>query len=666
MKRLKFIYILLLSSLITACNNNHTVNIVSNSSNESNLLSDSNETSLAVEELINDIEQLIMLYNMEDNEDLYTIYLAKMETLLLDKSIIMPLDLYSTYTISKVANINETPIVYMGNVYHKVKDYILLDKVISKLDAANVYHLNKDEKISYLTNNGYNLKEDYLLVKPNINISTLNPYLIVNPFEFEMLSNCFDGLFKIDEYGNCIPDLVDSYFISEDELTYTFKLKDNINFIDCNGEIYSKINSDSFIYGFNHLLDTNYQASLFHNVKNVENYLAGKCNFDKVGINKIDEYSFSITLNSVDRDFLYLLANNTLLPMDKDFYTSLGGKFGINEYKYIKELSTYSYGDISSLSNMLYSGAYYPKVIDKENVVLTKNKHYYDNDNVLIENITYKKEALSQELLLDRIISGEIDSLTIDNVSNSELYNTDFFINNAILHNNKSIRYIGFNTNRTCYSLNSNKIITNKTTEQINNYNIAASNVNFRKAIFHSINREEFISFNNDKVLMNNFISSNNRELNNDVITEYDEILEKGSSYQKVLSYYIDKHNVCIDTSKNDGIYNKELALSYFEKAKQELGNVFDDVIVIDILTISNNELLTNQANSIKRDIEDTFGKDNIRVDIISVKNQYEYYLAGPCGAKFYDLYYDMSVTADFYSDINVLEKIFNNLIKNG
>ena len=44
---------------------------------------------------------------MEDNEDLYTIYLAKMETLLLDKSIIMPLDLYSTYTISKVANINE-------------------------------------------------------------------------------------------------------------------------------------------------------------------------------------------------------------------------------------------------------------------------------------------------------------------------------------------------------------------------------------------------------------------------------------------------------------------------------------------------------------------------------------------------------------------------------
>ena len=31
-----------------------------------------------------------------------------------------------------------------------------------------------------------------------------------------------------------------------------------------------------------------------------------------------------------------------------------------------------------------------------------KVEHYYDNDNVLIENITYKKEALSQELLLDR------------------------------------------------------------------------------------------------------------------------------------------------------------------------------------------------------------------------------------------------------------------------
>ena len=666
MKRFHLIYLLILSSLIVACKDSNSVNIISVPSDNSIAESESIKYTLAVEELINDIGELIALSNNEDNVDLYNVYLAKIDTLLLDKAIITPLNLHSNYTISKVANYKDTPIVYMGNTFHKIKDYILLDKVINKDDAESIYYLTKDEKINYLINEGYNLKKDYLLIEPNVNISTLNPYLFVNSFEFDSLSNCFDSLFKIDEYGNCIPDLVDSYILSEDELTYTFKLRDNINFIDSNGNIYSKIDSDSFIYGFNHLLDTNYQASLFDNVKNVDKYIQGKCNFNDVGIHKIDEQSFSITLNSVDKDFLYLLANNTLLPVDKNYYTSLGGKFGINEYNSIKDLVSYSYGNITSLSNMLYSGAYYPKVIDKENVVLTKNKHYYDNDNVLIENITYKKEAVNPELLLDRIISGEIDSLTIDNVSNSELYNTEFFINNAILHNNKSIRYIGFNTNRNSYSLNSNKITTNKTTEQINNYNIAASNVNFRKAIFHSINREEFISYNNDKVLMNNFISSNNMVLNNDVITEYDELLEKGSSYQKVLSYYIDKHNVCIDTSKNDGIYNKELALSYFEKAKQELGNVFDDVIVIDILTISNNELLTNQANLIKRDIEDTFGKDNIRVDIISVKNQYEYYLAGPCGAKCYDLYYDMSVTADFYSDINVLEKIFNNLIKNG
>ena len=31
---------------------------------------------------------------------------------------------------------------------------------------------------------------------------SLNPYLIINSFEFASLSNCFDGLFKIDEYGN--------------------------------------------------------------------------------------------------------------------------------------------------------------------------------------------------------------------------------------------------------------------------------------------------------------------------------------------------------------------------------------------------------------------------------------------------------------------------------
>ena len=174
----------------------------------------------------------------------------------------------------------------------------------------------------------------------------------------------------------------------------------------------------------------------------------------------------------------------------------------------------------------------------------------------------------------------------------------------------------------------------------------------------------EKITCENSKISV---VNSNSDELysNSTDITEYDDTLSKDSTYKNVLSYYIEKQGMKIDFSKNDGIYNKEEALSYFNKAKEELPSVFDDVIVIDILTVANNELLYNQANVIKSSIEDSLGVNNIRVDIITVRNQYEYYLAGSSGAKCYDLYFDMSVNADFYSDINVLEKIFYNLIKN-
>lgn len=63
------------------------------------------------------------------------------------------------------------------------------------------------------------------------------------PHEKTVSSLIYRGLFKYDIYGSLIPDLVDTWEISEDNTVYTIKLKDNQYW--SNG---AKINSDDLIY----------------------------------------------------------------------------------------------------------------------------------------------------------------------------------------------------------------------------------------------------------------------------------------------------------------------------------------------------------------------------------------------------------------------------------
>lgn len=61
----------------------------------------------------------------------------------------------------------------------------------------------------------------------------LNPLLNDNyPVDRDLTSLIFDGLVSFDEVGNAIPALAESWSVSEDRLTYTFTLKDNLTWHD--------------------------------------------------------------------------------------------------------------------------------------------------------------------------------------------------------------------------------------------------------------------------------------------------------------------------------------------------------------------------------------------------------------------------------------------------
>lgn len=63
-------------------------------------------------------------------------------------------------------------------------------------------------------------------------VDNLDPYLSAATDTSSMMDNVFDGLFDTDEAGELIPNLAESYDISENGLNYTFKLRKGVKFHD--------------------------------------------------------------------------------------------------------------------------------------------------------------------------------------------------------------------------------------------------------------------------------------------------------------------------------------------------------------------------------------------------------------------------------------------------
>ena len=115
--------------------------------------------------------------------------------------------------------------------------------------------------------------------------------------------NVFDRLFEMEKDDNgemyAVPSLCDVYSVSEDCLTYSFKLKDGIRF--SNGDILS---SDDVRYTFERLLEIDEcNSEIPYEVAGSEDFAAGTAG-SLSGFEIIDDLSFSITLSEPNAGFI--------------------------------------------------------------------------------------------------------------------------------------------------------------------------------------------------------------------------------------------------------------------------------------------------------------------------------------------------------------------------
>lgn len=73
----------------------------------------------------------------------------------------------------------------------------------------------------------------------------------------DIVVNLVDGLMENDQYGNYIPSLAEDWSVSQDGLTYTYKLRKDAKWYTADGEEYAPVTAQDFVTGLKYAADKN-------------------------------------------------------------------------------------------------------------------------------------------------------------------------------------------------------------------------------------------------------------------------------------------------------------------------------------------------------------------------------------------------------------------------
>lgn len=258
-------------------------------------------------------------------------------------------------------------------------------------------------------------------------VTTLNYLVTASTNEFAVAANVIDTLVEYDRLGQVQPSLAESWEISEDGLTWTFHLREGVQWVTGAGERYAEVKADDFVAAAQYILNAaNASATseiLYSVVEGAEAFYLGTAKpeegkepapvmeWDTVGVKALDDYTLQYKLTHPVPYFLSMTTYVCFMPVNRQYLEEKGADFGL----------------ATGNDTILYNGAYVlSEMKPQEKRVYTKNAMNWDAGNVFIETIEqlYNKEAttLSPELYL----RGEIDAASIDSaIANEWLANPD-------------------------------------------------------------------------------------------------------------------------------------------------------------------------------------------------------------------------------------------------
>lgn len=602
---------------------------------------------------------------------------AVAEAKLLESGIMLPIESKGgDYELTRVAPYTIDYTLW-GNDMDRFHNALVTTELIKKSDVETMEAkwaelkgtgTYEDWARSYLEGQGYTIKDTYNWHKYNQDPTTWDVLSTSQAVDSEALVNTYDGLMEYDCEGTLQPALAESYEVSEDGLTYTFHIREGATWVDSQGRKVADVTADDFVAGMQHMLDA--QGGLEYLIEgiivNASEYISGEVtDIAEVGVKAVDEYTLQYTLEAPCSYFMTMLGYNIFAPMNRSFYESMGGKFGV---EYNPEAADYAYG--KGPDSIAYCGPYVVTNFTSKNTIVFKlNESYWNADNVNVKTLTwlYNDGSDATKKYKDTV-SGVLDKTPLNAAAVEACKAEGYFEEYASVSLTDATSYMGyFNINRNAFA-NSNdttKVVSSQTQEDAARTNQAMQNVHFRRALTMSVDRGTYRAqvIGEDlkyAAMRNSYTPGNFVSLEEEVTIDINgtaATFAAGTYYGEIVQAQIDADGVKLkvwDSAANggagsgdgfDGWYNPQNAAEELNIAVEELaaaGLTIDaaNPIQIDIVYPASNESYTNRANSLKQSIEASTN-GFVQVNLVAGSDNTEWYYAGYYPDYGYEMNYD-------------------------
>lgn len=352
-------------------------------------------------------------------------------------------------------------------------------------------------------------------------VTTMNYLVSGATYELVVGANTIDSLVENDTYGNILPSGAESWEVSEDGLTWTFHLRAGQYWYDADGNQKDPVTANDYVAAARYVCDSamdcansylmdgwivnasellNYTAALLANPveqgtevgeeqdlvvdangiiyegsewnKETEKYdtwtEVPAVTPEDLGVEAVDDLTLVYHMVKARPYFLTALQFGTYWPAPASLLAELGENYGLDNY------------------SMWFNGAYLlSEFKPNEKRVYTKNENNWDAEHIYIERIEQTCNTEATTLAPELFLRGEIDYADIG----SDIV-ADWLSDPEKSQMISSSRVIGDYS----YFFGFNFEPKFDAEYEPENWAIAVNNENFRKAVFHGINRDEYLA----------------------------------------------------------------------------------------------------------------------------------------------------------------------------
>lgn len=437
----------------------------------------------------------------------------------------------------------------------------------------------------------------------NFDITTLDYVYNNKSSNGDYVNNFVEGLLTQDSHGKLVPGMASEWSCNDDASEWTFTIRDDAVWSTSAGEEYDAVTAEDFVTGLKHAVDSKSETLglVADLIVGLREYSDGTGKWEDVGI-KADGNQLTYTLTGPCGYFDGMTTYTILWPINAEFLESKGSDFGAVEP-----------------DSILYNGCYIlSSLVPAQEVRFDANPNYYDAKNVFVQHVvvTYS-DGKDPAQNFNMFVNGEVTSTTV-NQSLPEVVAkaAELYPDNQYKSMTTATSYWGaFNWDRQMYALYNDPSVstTSKTDAQKADAKAAILNADFRRAVYaaYSAHAVEAITLGEEHA---------DGVIRNTLVPYTFAMTTDGRSYGSIVEKYAaelvaDYEGIDLNDG-HDAWYNPELAKTFAERAKEELGDsVSEWPIHIDVPVYAASENQKNMQLAMKKSIEDAIG-DYVVIDL--------------------------------------------------